>query len=228
MVKKFSVTEKRIVSYNPALAKKQTAEILKMADKASNYATYKKMSREELGDSVKYVRITNRDGNGKKIKPVIEIDQDKLDEDLKYAGYNLMVTSELDMDPLQVYQTYHNLWKIEESFRITKSYLDARPVYMQKKETIYGHFLICYLSLFLLRVLEIKVFKKEISSYDLIRFIRDFRVVRGGDNSYINISRDQAVNEKIKGLTGMTNLDALYLTEKEVENIFNNCMLLDS
>ena len=117
-------------------------------------------------------------------------------------GYNLMVTSELDMDPLQVYQTYHNLWKIEESFRITKSYLDARPVYMQKKETIYGHFLICYLSLFLLRVLEIKVFKKEISSYDLIRFIRDFRVVRGGDNSYINISRDQAVNEKIKGLTG--------------------------
>ena len=228
VTKKFSVTEKRIVSYNPALAKKQTAEILKMADKASSYATYKKMSRDELGDSVKYIRITSRDGNGKKIKPVIEIDQDKLDEDLKYAGYNLMVTSELDMDPLQVYQTYHNLWKIEESFRITKSYLDARPVYMQKKETIYGHFLICYLSLFLLRVLEIKVFKQEISSYDLIRFIRDFRVVKGRDNSYINISKDQAVNEKIKGLTGMTNLDALYLTEKEVENIFNNCMLLDS
>ena len=77
-------------------------------------------------------------------------------------------------------------------------------------------------------MLEIKVFKKEINSYDLIRFIRDFRVVRSGDNSYINISRDQAVNEKIKGLTGMTNLDALYLTEKEVENIFSNCMLLDS
>ena len=54
-------------------------------------------------------------------------------EDLKYAGYNLLVTSELDMDPLQVYRTYHNLWKIEESFRITKSYLDARPVYVQKK-----------------------------------------------------------------------------------------------
>ena len=54
-------------------------------------------------------------------------------EDLKYAGYNLLVTSELDMEPLQVYHTYHNLWKIEESFRITKSYLDARPVYVQKK-----------------------------------------------------------------------------------------------
>ena len=224
----FSVKEKRIVSYNPALAKKQKAEIMKMADKASNYTTYKKMTREELGDSAKYIKITNKDRNGKKIQPVIEIDQEKLDEDLKYAGYNLMVTSELDMEPLQVYQTYHNLWKIEESFRITKSYLDARPVYMQKKETIYGHFLICYLSLFLLRVLEIKVFKNEINSYDLIHFIRDFRVVRGGDGSYINISRNQAVSEKVKELTGMTNLDALYLSEKEVENFFQNCMLLDS
>lgn len=94
----FSVKEKRIVSYNPALAKKQRAEILKMADKASNYTTYKKIAREDLGDSAKYIKITSKDKNGKKIKPVIEIDQAKIDEDLKYAGYNLLVTSELDMD----------------------------------------------------------------------------------------------------------------------------------
>ena len=153
--------------------------------------------------------------NGKKITPVIGIDKEKVNEDLKYAGYNLMVTSELDMEPLQIYQTYHSLWKIEESFRITKSYLDARPVYVHKKETIYGHFLICYLSLFLLRVLEIKVFKNQINSYDLIDFIRDFRVVNKGDGSYINISRNQTVNEKVKKATSLTNLDALFLTEKE-------------
>ena len=102
----FCVKEKRIVSYNPSLAQKQKAEIMKMVDKAANYTTYKKLARE----------------------------------DLKYAGYNLLVTSELDMDPLQVYRTYHNLWKIEESFRITKSYLDARPVYVQKKKQSMGIF----------------------------------------------------------------------------------------
>ena len=228
VVKTFSVKEKRIVSYNPALAKKQKAEIQKMADKAANYATYKAMTREDLGDSAKYVKITNKDKNGKKITPVIGIDKEKVNEDLKYAGYNLMVTSELDMEPLQIYQTYHSLWKIEESFRITKSYLDARPVYVHKKETIYGHFLICYLSLFLLRVLEIKVFKNQINSYDLIDFIRDFRVVNKGDGSYINISRNQTVNEKVKKATGLTNLDALFLTEKEINNLFQNCILLDS
>ena len=224
----FSVLEKRIVSYNPALAKKQQAQIMKMADKAANYNTYKKMAREDLGDATKYIKVTSKDKNGKKVEPVVELDQDKINEDLKYAGYNLMVTSELDMEPLQIYETYHSLWKIEESFRITKSFLDARPVYVQKKETIYGHFLVCYLSLFLLRVLEIKVFKNAVNSYDLISFIRDFRIVRRGDGSYINISRNQAVNEKIKQLTGLTTLDALFLSEKEVENLFRNCILLSS
>lgn len=223
----FQVKEKRIVSYNPSLAQKQKDEIMKMVDKATNYTTYKKMAREDLGDSVKYIKITNIDKNGKNRKPVIEINQAKIEEDLKYAGYNLLVTSELDMNPLQVYHTYHNLWKIEESFRITKSYLDARPVYVQKKETIYGHFLICYLSLFLLRILEIKCFKNEINSYDLVNFMRDFRVVDKGDGTYINISQNQRVNENIKKLIGLTNLDALYLTEKEIENIFEFTMLVD-
>ena len=86
-----------------------------MADKAANYATYKAMTREDLGDSAKYLKITNKDKNGKKITPVIGIDKEKVNEDLKYAGYNLMVTSELDMEPLQIYQTYHSLWKIEKS-----------------------------------------------------------------------------------------------------------------
>lgn len=222
----FSVQEKRIVSYNPKLAKKQRTEIMKMVDKATNYTTYKKITKEDLGDSAKYITITATDQNGKKIHPVASINQEKVNEDLKYAGYNLIVTSELEMKSDQVYHTYHNLWKIEESFRITKSYLDARPAYVQKKETIYGHFLICYLSLFLLRIMEIKCFHNKVNSYDLINFIRDFRIVENGNESYINISRNQSVNEKIKEVTGLTNLDALYLSKAEVENLFKNCMLL--
>lgn len=223
----FSVKEKRIVSYNPSLAKKQKAEIMKMVEKASNYTTYKKLTKDELGESAKYIKVTNKDNNGKKIKPKFEINTDKINEDLKYAGYNLIVTSEIDMDPLQIYNAYHELWKIEESFRITKSFLDARPVYLQIKETIYGHFLICYLSLFLLRVLEIKIFNNQINTYDLINFIRDFRIVDKGDGLYINISNNQSVNEKVKKLVGLSNIDALYLTEKEVDNLFKNCSLIN-
>ena len=58
--------------------------------------------------------------------------------------------------------------------------------------------------------------------------MRDFRVVNKGDDAYINISRNQSVNEKVKKLIGFSNLDALYLTQTEIDNFFQNCMLLDT
>jgi len=227
-VTEFEVKEKRLVSFNPALAEKQKAELLKLRDKATNYTTYKKLAKEEIGESAKYVKVISKDSKGKNIKPEIVIDEDKLNEDLKYCGYNLIVTSETNMKDNDIYAAYHNLWKIEESFRITKSYLDARPVYVQKKETIYGHFLICYLSLFLLRVLEIKCFENKINTYDIIEFMRDFRIVDIGNNTYINISHNQRVNAKIKSLIGSNILDALLFTRTEIENLFTKAMLIKS
>ena len=81
--------------------------------------------------------------------------------------------------------------------------------------------------MFLLRILEIKCFKNKLSSYDLVNFMSDFRAVDKGDGTNINISQNQSVNEKIKKLIGLTNLDALYLTEKESDNIFEFTMLID-
>jgi transposase len=224
----FKVKEKRLVSYNPGLARKQQAEIKKMVDKALRCATYKQLAKEEIGDASKYLKVTSKDKSGRKVKPVIEIDTSKVEEDMKMAGYNLMITSEVEMPSKQIYDTYHALWKIEESFRITKSYLDARPAYVQKQETIYGHFLVCYLSLFLLRVLEIKCFKNKVNAYDIIEFIRDFRVAKKDGNTYINLSCKRNTNEKIKAVTGITVLDALYLTEQELDNLFDSTILINS
>ena len=150
----------------------------------------------------------------------MSINQSKVDEDLRFAGYNLIVSSEINMSPEEIYRTYHSLWKIEESFRITKSYLDARPVFVRTRETIYGHFLICYLALFLLRVMEIWCFDNNVNTYDLIAFIRDFRAVRLPDGTYVNLSRNRRVNEIIKKATGLTCLDALYLSHSELDNLF--------
>ena len=224
----FKVREKRVVSYTPSLAGKQRAEIMKMVDKASGYKNYKNITKDELGDSAKYITVTPEDKDGKKISPRIELNQKKIDEDLSLTGYNLIVTSELDMDPSEIYNTYHCLWKIEECFRITKSFLEGRPAYLQIRERIYGHFLICYLSLFLLRVLEIKCFKNEVSSYDIIEFVRDFRIADKGDGTYINLSSNQKVNDKIKKATGLANLDALYLSKNEIDNLFSKTILIRS
>lgn len=89
--------------------------------------------KEEFGECSKYVKFVDK--NGEKLKPVIN--QDKIDNDLKYAGYNLLATSELNMNKFEVYRVYHRLWKIEDTLRVLKSQLDARPVYLQNKESIF-------------------------------------------------------------------------------------------
>ena len=103
--------------------------------------------RSEYGECSKYVTFKST-SKGKetddKVKAVINADM--INEDLDLAGYNLLVTSETKMKAHDIYTTYHNLWRIEESFRIMKSDLDARPVFLQKEETIKGHFLICSVS----------------------------------------------------------------------------------
>lgn len=62
------------------------------------------------------------------------LNEEKIDMDRKLAGFNLLITSEYKMEDQQIYEAYHNLWRIEESFRVMKSELDARPVYLQKEK----------------------------------------------------------------------------------------------
>lgn len=89
------------------------------------------------------------------------------------------------MSDTDIYQTYHNLWRIEESFKIMKSDLDARPVFLQKEETIKGHFLICYLTVLLERIFQFKVLENAYSSHDIFHFFRDFTVTKA-EIKYIN------------------------------------------
>lgn len=78
----------------------------------------------------------------------------------------------LDMPKQKVYEVYYELWRIEGCFRVMESYLEARPVYLQKEDSIYGHFTICYLTLTILRFLEIKAFEDKILLGKLLEFIR--------------------------------------------------------
>lgn len=217
---KFSVKEKRIVTYNPKLAAKQRAEIRKEVDKLKNTISYKKVIKEELGDSSKYVNFEAIDENGKKLKIATSLNQEKIDEDLKYAGYNLLVTSEIDADPKEIYKTYHNLWRIEESFRVMKTYLESRPVFVSDTYTIKGHFLICYFSLVLIRLLELKVFEDELTIDNIFEFIRNYKVTEYSENQFINNSTWSYTYEKIKAKLGLSKLGNLYLTKRDLDLLF--------
>ena len=78
----------------------------------------------------------------------------------KYDGYYSIVTSEYGMTDDEIVETYRGLWEIEETFRITKSDLEARPVYLSRPERIEAHFLTCFLSLVIMRLLQKRTGRK--------------------------------------------------------------------
>lgn len=152
------LTEKRIATFNPKLAEKKRFEIMRLIEKA-RVLKASQAKKNEYGECSKYVTFTSIDKKGEAIndKVKVTINEKAIEEDLRLAGYNLIVTSEIKMNAEAIYSTYHNLWRIEESFKLMKSYLDARSVFMQGHDSICGHFLICYLSVLLLRLLQFKV-----------------------------------------------------------------------
>ena len=120
----------------------------------------------------------------------------------------------------RIYTAYHNLWRIEESFRIMKSQLDARPVYLQKEDTITGHFLICYLSIVLTRILQIYVLKDKYGKEEIFDFIRDFRVAKVSDRKYINLTRSSSFIKTLASETGLPlTSDGLYGSRKSSSKV---------
>ena len=101
----------------------------------------------------------DKKGNDTDGKVKVTMNEELIKKSLELAGYNMLVTSEISMSSKDIYDAYHNLWRIEESFKIMKSQLDARPVFLQKEDTITGHFLICYLAVLLTRLLQFNVLK---------------------------------------------------------------------
>lgn len=85
------------------------------------------------------------------------IDFEKVKEYRKELGYYQIVTSELEMDPQEVIKQYHGLTQIEDQFRVMKSVLDTRPIYLQTREHIEAHLLICTIALVVLRIIQKRI-----------------------------------------------------------------------
>ena len=202
--------EKRLLTYNPSLAKKKEFEINRMVEKARALCA-SQAKRAEFGECSKFVDFNAIDKTTGEVSDdaiALTINEDKILKEKEFAGYNLIVTSETGVKDQELYAAYHNLWRIEESFRIMKTDLDARPVYLQKQETIIGHFLICYLTVMLERILQMKVFKRKYSSNELYDFFKDFCVIEV-KKEYINTSRS---TEFITELSSDMNLPLNHMT----------------
>lgn len=215
-----TIKEKRLVTYNRSLADKKKREIERMIEKARSLSL-SQAKRKEYGDAAKYVNFDSIDEEGKKTgeKVKVSLNKEAIEKDFELAGYNMLVTSELAMTNQDMYSIYHNLWMIEESFKIMKSDLDARPVFLQKEDTIKGHFLICYLTVLLQRILQYKVLENKYSANEIFKFIRSFKIVKT-EYRYVNLITK---SNFLIDLSTRTSLPLMnyFLSETKIQTILN-------
>ena len=89
------------------------------------------------------------------------LDWDKISEDYGLMGYYTVMTSELDMPDREVIDKYHGLSIIEDAFRVIKSDIEGRPVFVRKEEHINAHFLVCFIALTMIRLIQDRILKND-------------------------------------------------------------------
>ena len=92
------------------------------------------------------------------------IDFDKVEKFKEFFGYYQIITSELDMDDLEIIKKYGGLTQIENQFRVMKSSLETRPIYVRNKEHIEAHLIICLISLVIIRLIQRKIISKDLGN----------------------------------------------------------------
>lgn len=142
---------------------------------------------------------------------VIEIDNNfEMNEKMKdrlreIEGYSLLVTSETNVADTKIIEAYRNQYLIEQNFRITKSEIEARPIYLTLDKHINAHFLSCFTALVITKILY-ELLDRKYSTFEIIESIRKYESIYIIDNVY----KSSGYNEIIAKLSEIFGLDNDY------------------
>ena len=152
------IERKQVVFYSEKYAKRAKHKRDEAVAKAEKIIRDPSKYRRRLDyGAIGYIRNIKVDGETGEIEDAgarLLLDTEKIREEEKYDGYYAIVTSELDESDEAVIESYRGLWRIEESFKATKSVLDARPAFLRTREHINAHFLVCFVALLIVRIAE--------------------------------------------------------------------------
>ena len=189
--------------------------IEKAKDLIGNVQKYNQKNCVGASKYVKHLVFDKNTGEIIEAKSQLSLDLDKIAEEEKYDGYYAIVTSEMDKTDDEIIDIYRGLWRIEETFKVTKSELEARPVYVSRQEHIEAHFLTCFIALVLSRVLQHKLDKKY-SVGKLLESLQQCCCFNIQENIYQFMYYDAI----LKDIGSVTNID-FSVKNRNLQNIKN-------
>lgn len=217
---KIRIDEKQVVFYSADYDRKAKADrenaLIKAHDLVKNPSKYNRAMSYGVAKYVKNLVFDPDTGEIMTTKQKPVFDEQKLREEEKLDGYYVLVTSEWEKDDEEVVEIYRGLWRIEEAFKVTKSDLETRPVYVSRHDHIQAHFLICFVALVIARLLAQCLGNK----YSIPRIVESLNKASGSrleENWYVFDHADEiteAISAELK-----INLGRKYLKLGEIKNI---------
>ena len=213
------VDQKQMVYYSQKYADKQKRDRQMVIEKAKDLikhpGNYTKATSYGAAGYVNNIQFDEKTGvvaDGSELT----LNQKKIEEDSKYDGYYSIVTSEENLSDLEIRNIYKGLSKIEETFKITKSEFNARPINVRLEDHIDAHFLICFISLVIIRILQDNINNKY-TIKNLLEKMKNFKCTHEAGNLYKFIGYKpeiQYLNRKIS-----LDMDKKYATREEIKKI---------
>ena len=156
-IKTVKLESNLLINYSAKRAAKDRKDRDRLVDKARRYEEHPLLLKQDMRRGGKsYLKV-----NAEELS--VEVDNERIRNAAVYDGYYGISYSDASMSVEEVLSVHHSLWQIEESFRISKSLLEARPCFHWRERRIRGHFLICYLALVMHRLLEKELADKGVS-----------------------------------------------------------------
>lgn len=171
-------------NYLKFVREKRIEKALKIIESPSKY------DKETAKDGKQYIKKVEFNSNGEIITKNLELDTEKIKEEEKYDGYYALITSLIDEDPTKVISINKKRWEIEDCFRVLKTDLKARPVYLTNEDRIKTHFLINFVALTILKMIQKKLRETltnaETTISKILEAIREMQIIEMNDTIFVN------------------------------------------
>ena len=149
-------------------------------------------------------------------KKILSLDEEKIEKESMYDGFYAVCTT-LEKDINEIIHINKMRWQIEAAFRTMKSEFKARPVYLRNDDRINAHFLTCFLSLLILKIIEKKVGNKY-SEEQVLHTLRDMSVYRLRDIGYLSSYTRTEITDALHDAFGFRT-DSEFISGKTMKKI---------
>ena len=208
-----------LITYSPKYAAYQKEIRAKQVERALRMlkdGNHKKTGRNP-NDPARFIDKAAVTKDGGKADILYFLDESKIAEEERYDGLYAVCTDLFDDEPADLLKVSEGRWQIEACFRIMKTDFEARPVYVRREDRIQAHFLICFLSLLVYRLLE----KKLGGSYtcsEILDTLRSFKFADVQGQGFMPVYEVTALTDRLHGLLGFAT-DYEFLTKSRMKTI---------